>query len=590
MLGSSAAGMAGLGSLALVGCGNDDDNGNGAGNGSQTPSGTGSQPTTAPGGPSGQPVHGGTYRAYLPGDPVNLDPSVGTALTSQQTHPYVYSRLFRYEAGPGIDPHAYRPVPDLAESFEISEDGLEYTVKLREDVQWHPPVSRTMTAEDVEYTWLRFTGEVPGVQASPTAGVITRWLDTVEAVDEFTVLFKLKQPRGELFSSENRWLLIMPKEAGELFDPSQQMVGTGPWIFESYTPGTSMVFRRNPDWHLGPEAPYFDNVEVALISDYSARLTQFLAGNLDEVDVAGIDLGRVADSMPDAQVLVRGATLPGSYITFEGEFRAPDAPWRDPRVRQAVSMAIDRDGALEAAYNLSEVEALGYDLARVWNNDIPAQERPFWLDPQGSFQHDPSDLQMPAEMQEYFQYSPENARQMLEAAGYPDGFEVSLRYTSGRYGDAYNTMTELLHANLIDAGFHVNLVDEDYAAVFQPITAVTGEFEGMAHIPRGAGVRPNFENYYIPGGSRNNAKIDDPELTGMIEEMLANPDAEGARKQVLELQQHVNELMYLVPMQLGASGDYFAYHPSVMGALDYQVAQFDQGNETIPFMWKEQDA
>jgi len=469
---------------------------------------------------------------------------------------------------------------------QISPDGLTYTVKLKKNAKFHPPLSRAVTADDVVFSWQRYSGQVAGVPANAGLSSVAAYLDTVEKVDDSTVRFKLKKPRGDFLVSEAKWLQIMPKEAGTAFDPAQKMVGTGPWIFDSYTPGSVIKFKRNADWHLGPEAPYLDAVEINFIKEYATRLTQFLGGNLDECDVSGNDLGRVKDTLKSAQVIVREAVLPASYITFDGSARAANAPWRDPRVRKAMSMAIDRDSLLDAAYNVKDVEKLGLKVERRWNNDMPSFESGYWLDPQGKFQIKASDPKVSADNAKSFKYDPTEAKKLLDAAAQGSGFKTKLHTTSSRYGQAFNILTELLQQYLAAVGIQTELVDEDYASVYVTKTAL-GDFDGIAHIPRGPGARGQFELYYSAKGIRNNAKIDDQALFDRVQKMLSMSDPEQARTEMLSLQSYTNDKMYLVPMQLGGSGDYYAYSSKVHNAVEYQVNSYDLGTEAFPYFWKE---
>lgn len=592
VLQTGASGAAALSiAAALGGCGDDDDGGKTAtaatgGSSPATGAATTPQSPTTPTATTEKPRRGGTWRGVLNGDPPNLDPYGGTALTSQQTWPWAYSRLVRFKAGPGVDPGLYQTENDLAQSVTPSADGLTYTVKLKNNAKWHAPISRPVDADDVVFSFKRYTGQIAGTPANPGAALLTGYINEVVKVDNSTVDIKLKTTRGDFLVSENRFIHIMPRETGTAFNPATQMVGSGAWIFESYTAGSSMKFKRNPDWHLGPDAPYFDNAEIFFVPEYATRFQQFLAGNIDEVDILGDDLKRAKETVKDSQIIVKLSTLPNSYITFEGADRAPNAPWRDARVRQAISMALNRDAMLDGAYSFQDISKLGFKIDRVWNNEVSGWERPFWLDPQGKYALKPDDAKMSAANQAFFKYNPGDAKKLLAAAGQPNGFKTKLHTTSSRYGKPFNLLTELVQQFCAQIGVDLQIVDEDYASVYQPLTAAKGEFDGVSHIPRGAGARGQFESYYLKGGTRNNAHIDDATLTDKIKTMLGNRDGEGARKQMLDIQQYLNEKMYLIPMQLGAAGDYVGYHPKVRGITDYQVVNFDQPNETLPYVWK----
>ncbi|MBI2764792.1 MAG: ABC transporter substrate-binding protein [Chloroflexi bacterium] len=587
-VGLAAAGGAGALALPLVGCGDDDDKSAATAPASVVnTASSGSSPAASASASADTPKRGGVWRAIMAGDPANLDPYAGTSFTTQQISAWVYSRLMRFKVGPGVDPALYALEPDLAESVKVSEDGLTYTVALNKKAKWHPPIGRPVDADDVIFSWKRFTGQINGTPANASATALNDYLGSVEKVDANTVVFRLKKTRGDFLSAETtgKFMFIMPKETGTAFDPSVRMVGTGPWLFDSYQPGTVAKFKRNPDWHLGPDRPYLDSAEINFIPEYATRLNQFLGGNLDEVDLQGNDLERAQKSVKGMQLFVGQSNLPASYISFDGNPTAANAPWRDPRVRKAIAMALDRDAMLDAAYNLKEIEKLNVGAKRRWNNDMPSFEAAYWLDPQGKFQIKPSDPKITADNQKSFAYNPGDAKKLLEAAGQGSGFKVKLHTAIARYGEAYNILSQLIQQYCTQIGVQVELNDEDYNSVFVTKTAL-GQFDGMAHIPRGSGPRSQFELYYLPGGIRNNAKVVDTALEGKVRAMLAERDAEKARVQMLDLQNYTNDKMYYVPMQLGASGVYIGYAANIKNALAYQVNVYDQGNETVPNYWK----
>lgn len=584
-----AAGASAAGGLALAGCGDDDDSGKSPtaaatqASGGSSPAAGGASPAASPA--AAKPKKGGTWRLAMNGDPTNLDPMVGTALPTHQTAGFVYSKLFRFKAGPGIDPGAYSMEPDLAESMTVSPDGLKYTVKLKSNAKWHPPVSRAVDADDVVFSWKRYVGQIQGFPAAPGAASMNLYLGNVEATDPKTVVFTMKEPRGEFLASENKWLWIMPKETGTAFNPAQKLVGTGPFLFESYVPGAggSIKFKRNPEWHLGPEAPYFDAVEVAIVPEYTTRLQQFLAGRLDTVDLLGQDIQRALDTVKGMQLYVGGAELPNSQIS-PSDWSGGTVPWKDARVRKAISMALDRNSMLDAAYNLKDLEKLNIGAKRVWNNDVAAADASFWLDPQAKFQAKPSDEKMTADNVKAFAYNPAEAKKLLEAAG-ATNFKAKLYTTSSRYGNAFNTLTELTQQYLSQIGLQIEIADVDYSSVYITQIVVNKQFEGLLHIPRRTGVRGQFETYR-PGGVSNYSKIADQTLNDMITKMYQEADPEKARQQVLKLQNYTNDKMYSIPMQLGAAGGFIGYQPGLNNVKDYQVNGQDWGQECVPYYWR----
>jgi ABC-type transport system substrate-binding protein len=158
-------------------------------------------------------------------------------------------------------------------------------------------------------------------------------------------------------------------------------------------------------------------------------------------------------------------------------------------------------------------------------------------------------------------------------------------YTTTR-GPAYDLMSELIQQYCQAIGVRLEYTETPYA-VFQPNISVKGEFDGLAHNVKGTGIRGQFEGYYLPGGTRNNAHVDDPVLNDKIKAMLRTNDQESFRRQVLDLQNYTDEKMYYVPTQIGAAGDYVGFGGDTRNAAEYRVVGFDQPNETLPYFWKQ---
>ena len=272
---------------------------------------------------------------------------------------------------------------------------------------------------------------------------------------------------------------------------------------------------------------------------------------------------------------MRESFIGASYISYSGTPESQDKPWQDPRVRQAVSMTLDRDGMLEAAYNVSGVQALGIDLPLLWNTTVPALERPFWLDPQRQFQYKPSDPQMSDAGAETFRLDIAGAKQRLDAAGYPDGFETVLSTTTARYGEPFNIMTELIAVFAQEAGIELTLRPQDYSSDYIITTAV-GNHPGLAHIPRGAGAVGQYEHYYPPGAVRNNSILShsaasDPVLNALLDTMLQTTAFEEYRLAILEAQEYESGSHYFTPNQQGAAGTFLAFQSNMGNVTDYVV-------------------
>jgi ABC-type transport system substrate-binding protein len=526
--------------------------------------------------PEAGPRRGGVWNGSINGDPPTIDPFGNISFLTKFVSAFVYSRLFMFKPAP-VDKLSFEITGDLAESYQVSGDGLVYTIRLRPNARFHPPIGRQVTAEDVVYSYQRFIGEAPGSKPATNYRELADVVESVEARDPLTVVFKLKFPYAPFLTrlADTYLLFVMPRETGQAFDPAQKMVGSGPWIFEGYEVSRLFRFRRNPDWHLGPDRPYLDRVELNVLPEYQSRVTQFLGGNLDGVAPDGADLVRILNGVRGVQVVSetdRSVTL----IWFSG--RDPQAPWRDPRVRRAISMAIDRDALIEAA-GVREADGRGIRVFKAWNNLVPAIFGSWWLDPRGK--------DISPEVARYFRYDPEGARRLLAEAGYPNGFRVDFRYTTTAYGQVFNTQAELVAQYLRRIGLDANVVIEDYASQFITRT-VLGEFDGIAMGRHAPFTDPgNYLEIMLESTNpRNRGKIKDPKLDAMVAEMRTTQDEEKRRRKVLEIQQYANEQMYYVP--LAASVQFTAYQPWVRGAVENRVIDrdFGDGAENFPYFWK----
>ena len=151
----------------------------------------------------------------------------------------------------------------------------------------------------------------------------------------------------------------------------QTAIGSGPWVLKEYQASVKSSGLRHPNWHMGVTsgAPFLDGFELAIIPEYANRLAQFRAGNLDVSDINPDDLPDTIKQIPNAKInATTGPTLSFSYFDPK-----PDSPWnKDPRVRQAISMSLNRDDLLELGYNIKKLRDAGVKVESNWHNLIPA--------------------------------------------------------------------------------------------------------------------------------------------------------------------------------------------------------------------------
>ena len=249
LLRSTGVAGAGLAGAALVGCGSSNKSATAtpastaalaSPAASGTPGATGTAGATA----TATPQTGGTFNWLATNDPPTIDPYGNLSFLTKSTSAFVYSRLYQVAARPGANPWAVGVEPDLAESAE-SPDAQTWTVKLKQGVKFHdkPPVSgRELTSADVLFSWQRLSATAsPDAALAKSAG----W-SKVEAIDDYTLKFTLDFPSADFLDdlADTNLLFVMPKEADGGFDPKTMMIGSGPWVFESYSPSQEFKFSK----------------------------------------------------------------------------------------------------------------------------------------------------------------------------------------------------------------------------------------------------------------------------------------------------------------------------------------------------------
>ena len=554
-----ALGIAGLGigAAALAGCATGRNVG-------------GARPTTQPG---VAPVanRGGAWRTAIANDPPSLDPYASISLNTKLVGAPVYSRLLAYEAGPDLPQVNFNTVPDAAQALEVP-DAKTYILRLNPQARFHRPVSRALTADDVRFSFGRFMGTIATGAAAGDAQLFAA-VAAVEAPDPRTVIFRLKEPYGAFAQvlADARGLQLMPRQTGRDFDPAKTMVGTGPWLFRDYRPGKSITYVRNPEWHRGPERPYLDTLEVAVIRDEATATAEFLAGTLDTTGLNAGEIRKAQAALKGVQI-VRDDVASLHNITFSG-LDAP-GPWKDVRVRRAVSMTLDRDAMLDAAFGLKELKALGIDAPYRWNGFLPWGLADYWLDPKGA---------MTPAQQAAFRYAPAEATKLLNAAGFKEGFAAEWHFTSG-YRGGYPVNSDLVAKSLRAVKINLKPLVEDYASQFLPQT-FAGNFHGLASMAYALGEPGNYlASVYVPGSPRNSGRVDDARLTELIARIQANPERESRRAQILEAQAHLADTMPNVPLPNGPT--FTGYRPSARNAMDFRSQGYAAAVDQTPQWWK----
>ncbi len=484
--------------------------------------------------PSATPVSGGTLNAYLPYN-APLDPQKVSA-NAQQAVGGVLSRVFRFKTGASPQTIGdYAIENDLGLSAE-SPDAITWTVKLRDNARFQqvPPVNgHAVEAEDIKATIAR---ALDPATADPNRGSLSM-IDPsqIETPDKQTLVFKLAYtyaPFAKTLASPT-YLMIFPREVlTGGYDPAKTVIGSGPFTLDSYTPDVASIYKKNPEW-FEPGMPYVDGIRVAVVPDANQQLAQFTAGSLDELLLADPNSIDAAQRSNPKATLIRadnGVAYPMYFPLGD-----PSSVFQDLRVRQALSLAIDRDALAKALY-AGQAEQPVFVPAAMGKWSLKVQD-------------------LDANTGQYYRYDPAKARQLLQAAGAGD-LQIKLAYIVNGGGNlaspVYPKQAETVANMLAAAGVKANLITQDYNKDF--IDAGKGSRQGyfakdtvvFASIGFYTEVDEYLFGYFHSRSSSNAERLNDPALDALIDKARSMVDEDQRLQAELAVQRSIASKLYVV--------------------------------------------
>lgn len=405
----------------------------------------------------GEAVYGGELIYGLSSDPPNLDPHVSTGTAARAVKLQVYNSLAQYERDGTVG-------PSLAESWEISDDGLEYTFTLVEGVMFHD--GGPFTAADVQASFERISDE--GIGA--TRFVEFSNVSSFETEDDRSITLILEAPNASILEYfAHPETAIVSKgflDAGE--DPNLTMMGTGPFTFVEREPGVRTVFEKNENY-FREGLPYLDRIVFVPYPDENTRTAAVIGG---DIHIADYVPWRSMQEIEDDPNLVLASALQSAFMCVIYNVR--EAPFDDPAVRHALGFAFDREAIVEAAF---------FGRAEPMTGGVI---------PPGTWAYAES-------LEGTYSYDPDMATQLLEEAGYGDGFDCILMSTS-QYGMHQNS-GEIAQLNLQDIGINCELELFDWATVVQKHT--DSDYQFRIQGTSGDSNDPNFMTSFFHSESAN---------------------------------------------------------------------------------------
>lgn len=358
----------------------------------------------------------------------SMDPQMGTSAEVCTTSIQMFSRLFKFEESGELAPDILTSMPT------VSPDGLVYSFELKPGIKFSD--GEVLKSSDVKFTFERmFLPETKAINgwvidmikgAADMEDGKTKDLAGFKIIDDTKFEITLDKPYASFTQClATPYTSIFPekacREAGA--DWGRQPIGSGPYMLKSWTKGEELILVRNPDFWDGPTK--IDEIDFKVIDDPTTQELEFKNGNLDMINISN---DKIAEFKNDPSVVL--ATLEILHTGFL-MFNVNNEYLKDVRVRQAISMAVDRvklcqtvlSGAAEPAYTFLCKGLIGYDE----NANI--------------------------------EYNPEKAKELLKEAGYSNGFSIDIYQTQD--SKASLKLNTALQGSLAEIGIKLNIIQID---------------------------------------------------------------------------------------------------------------------------------
>jgi len=492
----------------------------------QTESRTASAPPSDSSGENTVKPAGGELTYALSTSPDSLDPHRSGIAVAGRVFRTIYDSLVAMGADGQIKPW-------LAESWDISDDGLTYTFKLREDVKFHD--GTPFNAEAVKYNFDRILD--PETKARNAAAML-RSFESAEVVDDYTVRLHLKERSNAFlgYLSQAHLGIVSPTAAEEYGeDLVRHPVGTGPFKFVSWSENTSITVERNEDYKWAPGtvtnagAPYVDRITFHIIPEESTRIGSVQSGQV-----------LLAESVPpqnipaleqDADIELYNVVTNGLPFTlFINQSREP---WNELKARQALLYGIDVDSIVKSLY-------LGY-YERAWTPLTPKM------------------LGYNKALENSFSYDPGKAAALLDELGWKagadgirekDGKKLTLHYVEvSPNREKRNDIAAMIQQQLKQIGIAVEVeITKDYrTVVFE-----NGDYDLYGNSMVNTDPESLRSFYHSAStnvaGKQNLAGMKDPVIDQLLEAGTVEPDPEKRVQIYEQVSQEIMDRAAVIPI------------------------------------------
>jgi peptide/nickel transport system substrate-binding protein len=488
----------------------------------------------------GQGEAGGVFTFGQGVDAVSLDPINQADDTSSDVASHIFSTLLQYPlVGSGLVPALAAEVP------EPEEGGRVYTFKLRKGVKFHD--GAPFDAEAVKFNFDRWRDTKNPYHKGGGAGSSDFTLyallfggfdeesviEQVEVLDEHTVRFGLREPLGPFLNNlaQVAFSIASPKAIrNDVENFWKQPVGTGPFNFVSWTRGSKIVLKKDPDWwgknapeSQGGGGPYLQQVVFQSIPDNSSRAASLIGGELSgAVGLVPDDLPSIEQN-PDLTVVYRPPLTLG-HISMNTQ----KEPFADVRVRKAVAHAVNVPEIVEAFFG--------------GTGEIAASPMP-------------SGLSFFNEGIEPYGYDPAESKRLLEEAGIAEGFDTNLWYIPipRPYVPDGKGIAQAVQSDLRKVGINAELVTYEFGTYLEKVGM--GEHDMALYGGTDAGTDPDFRLYYwyssaaaTETNASNTSYYKNQEVDQLIAQARSTVDEDKRRDLYYRVQEIVHGDVPVVPL------------------------------------------
>lgn len=462
------------------------------------------------------PAPGGTFVVAMDADAPTLNPMVSQVIETFTTCNQIYDTLVKYDSN-------FQPIPWLAKSWIISPDGKTFAFELNPNVKWHD--GTPFTNADIVYTF-----QEAGPKYSNTYSLVMKHLAGIDADEPGKIVFRFSQPVGALMSYlGDPNFNILPRHLYEGTDPrtnerNSRPVGTGPFMFKEWARGDHLTLVKNPNYWQ-PGLPHFDTLIFRTVSNATAAVSALQQGSVDfvltEVQPVSAQMLRGSRTITTLAPSVLARTL-GLWPNLRSK------PMSDLRVRQALSLAVDRPRM---------VTDIGFDQTVAARGPIGSKS-PY-------FDHDLPELKRDVA----------KANAMLDTAGYPRNngkrLTVNLRVVSSLA--QFVSTAQIVKENLSDVGIDANIIaaevtttldavfkrwDFDLAVYSMPLGP-----EPSLQLPAWLGTAGINHAYFSNAEGYSNATVDS--LTAQAQQTVSMTERNELYKRI---QQQIMADLPLIPL------------------------------------------